>query len=89
MLWNVTPSSSTFGSSENTWKPPESVSVETVPAGEPAESAECGDDLGAGSQHQVVRVAEHDLGAERRRSRSALRYLIAPRVPTGMNSGVV
>ena len=41
-----------------------------------------------GPQHQVVGVAEHDLDAERARSRSALRYLIAPRVPTGMKHGV-
>ena len=63
--WNVTPSSSTFGSSENTWNPPESVSVRpSQPANLPS-PPKPGDRLGAGPQHQVVRVAEHDLGAER------------------------
>ena len=61
---NVTPSSSTFGSSENTWKPPRVGQRQPAPSGEPAEPAERGDRLGAGPQHQVVRVAEHDLGAE-------------------------
>ena len=35
-----------------------------VPAGEAAEAAEAGDRLGAGPEHQVVRVAQHDLGAQ-------------------------
>ena len=34
---------------------------QAVPAGEAAEPAEAGDDLGARPQHQVVGVAEHDL----------------------------
>ncbi len=37
---------------------------QAVPAGEPADAAEAGDDLGAGAQHEVVRVGQHDLDAE-------------------------
>ena len=87
-LRNVTPSSSTLGSSENTWKPPESVSVSPSQPANGAEPAEAGHHLGPGPQHQVVRVAEHDLDAERARSRRRSRYLMAPRVPTGMKHGV-
>ena len=47
------------------------------------------DHVGSGPQHQVVRVAQHDLGAERaRRSAGRERPHASPRVPTGMNSGV-
>ncbi len=44
------------------------------PGHEPVQVAQLGDEIGAGPQHQVVRVAEHDLGAEvlhvRRRQRA-------------------
>ena len=38
---------------------------QAVPAGEAAEPTEAGDGLGTGAEHEVVRVAEDDLGAER------------------------
>ena len=47
-----------------------------------------GDDVGAGPQHQVVRVAEHDLGAEVLEVVRRQRACTAPRVPTGMKHGV-
>ena len=61
---------------------------EAVPVGEPAEPAERGDHLGARAQHQVVGVAEHDLGAEVARGRPPTGACTAPRVPTGMKHGV-
>ena len=37
---------------------------EAVPGGEGAEATEVADDVGAGPQHQVVRVGEHHLGTQ-------------------------
>jgi hypothetical protein len=34
-----------------------------VPAGEGLQAAKCGDALGSGPQHQVIGIAEHDVGA--------------------------
>ena len=52
--------------SENTWKPPESVRIGPAPPGERVQPAELLDHVLAGPEVEVVRVAEDDLGAERR-----------------------
>ena len=61
---NVTAFSVTLrrSASDITWNPPESVSIGPVPAGESLQAAERRDPLGAGTQHQMIGVAEHDVG---------------------------
>ena len=64
-LWNSTPSSAMRRrpSSEKTWNPPESVSIGTVPGGEPVEPAHGLDHRLARPEVQMVGVAQDDLGA--------------------------
>ncbi len=57
------------------------------PAHEPVQAAERRDALGAGPQHQVIGVAEQDVGAGRAH-RLRLEPLTVAWVPTGMNAGV-
>ena len=65
--WKATPSSSILRSaaSDMTWKPPESVRIGPG-QWRSVQAAERRDPLGAGPQHQVIGVAEDDVGAERR-----------------------
>ena len=49
--------------SDITWKPPESVSIGPPPAGEFLQAAERCDPLRARPQHQMIGIAEHDIGA--------------------------
>ena len=56
---------SSVSRSEKTWNPPESVRIGAFPAHERMQSTELGDQLLAGPEMEVVRVPEHDLGAER------------------------
>ena len=63
----MTPSSSSLRSfaSDMTWKPPESVRIGRGQLAELVQAAEPRDALGAGPQHQVIGVAEDDVGAGR------------------------
>ena len=70
-----------------TWKPPRVGQDRAVPAHEAVQAAEPRDALGAGPQHQVIGVAEHDVGAGRR-TWSGYSALTVPAVPTGMKAGV-
>ena len=65
--WKVTPFSSSLRSlaSDITWKPPESVEDRPWPVHEAMQAAKRRDALGAGTQHEVIGVGEHDIGAER------------------------
>ena len=58
-----------------------------VPAHEPVQAAELRDQVLAGTQMQVVRVAEQDRGAERAEL-VGVDALDRPFVPTGMKAGV-
>jgi hypothetical protein len=58
-----------------------------VPRHEPVESAHVAHQLVAGTQEQVIRIGEDDLGARGRRS-SGPRLLTLPCVATGMKAGV-
>ena len=61
----VTAFSLTLRSSDSdiTWKPPESVSIGPFQPVKRLQAAERGDPLGARPQHQMIGVAEHDIGA--------------------------
>ena len=61
----VTPWSATLRSCESdmTWKPPESVRIGYGQFMKRVQAAERGNPLGAGAQHQVIGVGEHDLCA--------------------------
>ena len=63
--WKRTPSSVILRSllSDMTWKPPRVGEDRAVPAHEAVQAAEPRDALGAGAQHQVIGVGEHDVGA--------------------------
>ena len=84
---NVTPSSSTFGLEREDLEAAGVGERQAVPAGEPAAARRARDDVGAGPQHQVVGVAEHDLRAEPLVVVGA-EVLDRARVPTGMKHGV-
>ena len=86
---NVTPFSSTLRSSASdmTWKPPESVRIGTRPVHEGVQAAERRDALGARPQHQMIGVAEHDIGAGRAHIVGCTPLTLAC-VPTGMKAGV-
>jgi hypothetical protein len=64
-LWKVTASSVTLEifDSDMTWKPPLSVRIGLVPAHEAVQAAQPRHPLGGRAQHQVVGVAQHDVGA--------------------------
>ena len=51
--------------SDMIWKPPESVRIGPLPADERVKPAELRDLLRTGPQHQVIGVAEDDVGARR------------------------
>ena len=61
----VTAFSLTLRSSDSdiTWKPPESVSIGPFQPVKCLQAAERGDPFGARPQHQMIGVAEHDIGA--------------------------
>ena len=65
--WKVTPSSVTLRSLARliTWKPPESVRIGRCQFMNRCRPPSARDPLGAGPQHQVVGVAEDDVGAGR------------------------
>ena len=64
---NVTQRSSILRSSDSdmTWKPPESVRIGSGQFMNLCKPPERRDALGAGPQHQVIGVGEHDVGAGR------------------------
>ena len=92
---NSTPSSVTLRSSEseNTWKPPESVSIGRCQLMKRCTPPSAPDQLVPGPQVQVIGVGEDDLraGADRCRCVSSVScgtvFTVAA-VPTGMNTGV-
>ena len=59
-----------------------------LPAHEAVQAAEPRHPLGAGPQHQVVGVAEDDVGAGLAATWSTVSALTVPAVPTGMKAGV-
>jgi hypothetical protein len=58
------------------------------PVHEPVQAAQPRDPLGAGAQHQVIGVAEDDLGAGGAAPAPASVAFTVPAVPTVMNAGV-
>ena len=58
-----------------------------LPAHEPVQPAELRHALGAGAKHQMIGVAEDDVGAAARTSSGRIALTVAA-VPTGMNAGV-
>ena len=59
-----------------------------VPADKAMESAEPRDQLLAGAQVEMVGVRKHEDARRRRETSRCVSALIAPCVPTGMNTGV-
>ncbi len=58
-----------------------------MPAHVVVDAADAPKQLGSGTQHQVIGVAEHHLRADSARSRGVSPVTVA-RVPTAMNAGV-
>ena len=70
-----------------TWKPPESVRIGPSQRMNLCSPPRLRDPLGAGAQHQVIGVAEQDVGAGGLHL-LGVSALTVPAVPTGMKAGV-
>ena len=71
-----------------TWKPPESVRIACGQFMKRCSPPSARDPLGAGPQHQVIGVAEHDVARRSRRRSPGVIALTVAAVPTGMKAGV-
>ena len=86
----VTPFSSSLRSaaSDITWKPPESVRIGHGQLAKACRPPSAATRSAPGPQHQVIGVAEDDVGAERRAPGPGYIAFTVPAVPTGMKAGV-
>ena len=86
----VTPCSSSLRKSDSdiTWKPPESVRIGSGQFMKACRPPSAAMRSAPGPQHQMIGIAEHDLGAGRRYRPPASSPFTVACVPTGMKAGV-